>query len=184
MAVSAMGFCFSLAVLAAKAGFSLAMGAFLAGMLVSESGEGKHLEQLLMPFRDVFAAIFFVSVGMQLDPRLLPGLWSPILTFALLVMVGKAVAVTLASAAARIPLRTGIEAGLALAQIGEFSFIIAATGLAHGAVKPELFAVAVGTSILTSLATPTLLGLGPTLGARVEARLPAAWRRRWEGRRE
>ena len=184
MAVSAVGFCFTLAVLAAQAGFSLAMGAFLAGMLVSESGEGKHLEHLLMPFRDVFAAIFFVSVGMQLDPRLLPGLWLPILAFALLVALGKIVAVTLASAAARIPPRTGIEAGMALAQIGEFSFIIAATGLAHGAVKPELFAVAVGTSILTSLATPTLLGLGPVAGARVEARLPAAWRRRWALRKD
>ncbi|HJV89826.1 MAG TPA: cation:proton antiporter [Holophagaceae bacterium] len=171
MAVGAMGFCFSLAVLAAQAGFSLAMGAFLAGMLVSESGEGRNLEHLLRAFRDVFAAIFFVSVGMQLDPRLLPGLWLPILAFAGLVMGGKVAAVTLAALAARIPPRTGVEAGLALAQIGEFSFIIAATGMAHGAVRPELFAVAVGCSILTSLATPSLLALGPALGLRVEAAL-------------
>jgi CPA2 family monovalent cation:H+ antiporter-2 len=182
MAVGAIGFCFTLAVLAAKAGFSLAMGAFLAGMLVSESGEGKRVEHLLQSFRDVFAAIFFVSVGMQLDPRVLPGLWLPILAFSGLVILGKGLAVTLAAAAVRIPPRTGVEAGLALGQIGEFSFIMASTGLAHGVVKPELFAVAVGCSILTSLATPGLLGWGPGLGARVEGWVPPSWRRIWEPR--
>lgn len=182
MAVSAIGFCFTLAVLAAKAGFSLAMGAFLAGMLVSESGEGKGVEHQLQAFRDVFAGIFFVSVGMQLDPRALPGLWVPILAFGGLVILGKLVAVTLSAAAVRIPPRTGVEAGLALGQIGEFSFIMASTGLAHGAVQPELFAVAVGCSILTSLTTPGLLAQGPRLGAWVEGRIPRAWRSRWEPR--
>ncbi len=179
MAVGAIGFCFTLAVLAAKAGFSLAMGAFLAGMLVSESGEGRRVEHQLQAFRDVFAAIFFVSVGMQLDPRTLPALWAPILAFSGLVILGKALAVTTAAAVVRIPPRIGVEAGLALGQIGEFSFIMAGTGLAHGVVRPELFAVAVGCSILTSLATPLLLGHGEAWGRRCEARLPEAWRGRW-----
>lgn len=178
MAVVGVGFCFTLSVLAAKAGFSMALGAFLAGMLVCESGEGRRMEARLHAFRDVFAAIFFVSVGMLLDPGTLPAVVVPVLAFTALVMLGKVLAVSSAAVLARIPLRTGLQAGLALAQIGEFSFIIATLGLAHGAVKPELFAVAVACSILTSLAAPGLLASGPSLGAWAEGRLPSRWQAR------
>jgi CPA2 family monovalent cation:H+ antiporter-2 len=178
LAVGGVGFCFALAVLAAKAGFSMALGAFLAGMLVSESGEGKRMEVMLLAFRDVFAAIFFVSVGMQLDPHALPGLWLPIAIFTLLVLLGKVIAVSAAAVLARIPLRTGVEAGTALAQIGEFSFIMASLGLVHGAVRPELFSVAVACSIVTALAAPLLVASGPRLGGWAESRLPRAWQTR------
>ena len=137
----------------------MALGAFLAGALVAESGEGKAIEHLVEPVRDVFAAIFFVSVGMLIDPGAgrastgwrcwcSPAWWS----------CGKVVGVT----AGRVPRRqrrsrTSVQAGMSLAQIGEFSFIIAGVGLSLGATGDFLYPVAVAVSALTTLLTPWLI---------------------------
>ena len=111
----------------------MALGAFLAGALVAESGEAKTIEHLIEPVRDMFAAIFFVSVGMLIDPGLIGRHWAAVLVLTVVVVVGKVVGVALGSFLAGNGVRTSVQAGMSLAQIGEFSFIIAGLGLALGA---------------------------------------------------
>jgi CPA2 family monovalent cation:H+ antiporter-2 len=123
--VAGIGLCFALASLAHAAGYSVALGAFLAGSLVAESGEEKQLERLVEPVRDVFAAIFFVSVGMLIDPGVMWTSWLPIAVLTAVVLVGQITAVGVAGFLTGNGVRTSLQAGMSLAQIGEFSFILA-----------------------------------------------------------
>lgn len=174
--IASMGLCFALAVGAAQAGFSLALGAFLAGMLAAESGRARTIEHLVSPLKDLFSAIFFVAVGMMLNPQALAGLAGPILLLTLLVVVGNALSLTFSGLLAGLPLRTSLRTGLALGQIGEFGYIILGTGIAAGVVRPELYSLAVAIGILTAFLAPGLLRRSPALAQRLENRLPSAWR--------
>ena len=170
--VVAVGICFAAALLALSFGYSVALGAFIAGSLVAESGEEKVIEHLVRPVRDVFAAIFFVAVGMMLDPSVVVRHWMPVVALTLVVIVGKVGAVTVASFFTGYSPRTAVQAGMSLAQIGEFSFIIAAVGLASGATRDFLYPVAVTVSAITTLTTPWLIrGAGPA-AAWVDRKLP------------
>jgi CPA2 family monovalent cation:H+ antiporter-2 len=161
--VSSLGLCFALALLAQEFGYSVALGAFLAGSLVAESGEEKHVEHLIQPVRDVFGAVFFVSVGMLIDPSLVARHWTAIGVLATVVILGKILAVSLGAFLTGHGTRTSIEAGMSMAQIGEFSFIIAALGLSLKATGEFLYPVAVAVSALTTLTTPWLIrAAGPT----------------------
>jgi CPA2 family monovalent cation:H+ antiporter-2 len=155
--VVSVGVCFAIAHLAHELGYSVALGAFIAGALVAESGEGKGIEQLILPVRDMFAAIFFVSVGMLIDPRLIVQHWIPVAVLSLVVVLGKILSVTLGAFLTGNGTRTSLQAGMSLAQIGEFSFIIAALGIALGATREFLYPVAVAVSALTTLTTPGLI---------------------------
>ncbi|MGH7738845.1 MAG: cation:proton antiporter, partial [bacterium] len=137
--VTAVGICFAMAFLAEKGGYSVALGAFLAGMLVAESGATTTLERLIHPLRDMFAAIFFVAIGMLVDPRILLLHWRAVLFLTLLIIIGQVVSVSLGAFLSGKPIRTAIQTGMSLAQIGEFSFIIVQVGTATGAISGFLY---------------------------------------------
>lgn len=174
--VASVGLCFTLALLAAHFGYSVALGAFIAGVLVAESGRAEQVDHLVLPLRDLFAAIFFVAVGMMIDPRALPALWKPILVFTLLVVVAKLLTVSIGSALAGQPLRRALGAGLAMTQVGEFSFILVTVGVDLGAVRPTLLPVMVAVCVITSLATPALMNAGAPMARWVDGRFSPTFR--------
>jgi CPA2 family monovalent cation:H+ antiporter-2 len=155
--VATIGLCFGVALLAQRFGYSVALGAFIAGSLVAESGVEKEVEHLVTPVRDMFAAIFFVSVGMLIDPSLIVAHGGPVAAFTLVVVAGKIVGVSLGAFLSGSGTRRSIEAGMSLAQIGEFSFIIAGLGLTLGATRDFLYPIAVAVSGITTLLTPLLI---------------------------
>jgi monovalent cation:H+ antiporter-2, CPA2 family len=155
--VASVGFCFAVSLLAQELGYSVALGAFIAGSLIAESGEEKPIEHLVQPVRDMFAAIFFVSVGVLIDPALIAEHWLAVLVLTLIVVVGKVLGVSLGAFLTGSNVRTSVRAGMSLAQIGEFSFIIAGLGLSLKATGHFLYPVAVAVSAITTLTTPWLI---------------------------
>jgi monovalent cation:H+ antiporter-2, CPA2 family len=172
--VACVGVCFAFALLARRLGYSVALGAFLGGALVAESGEGPKIEPLIAPLRDVFAAVFFVSVGMMIDPALVAEHWMAVLALTAVVIAGKLIGVTIGAFLAGHGIRTSVQAGMSLAQIGEFSFIIAGAGVALGVVRSFLYPVAVAVSALTTLVTPWLIRAAGPCAAYLDRRLPHA----------
>jgi len=170
--VASIGICFAAALIALAFGYSVALGAFIAGSLVAESGHESEIEALVRPVRDMFAAIFFVSVGMIIDPAALTEHWKAVLALTLAVIVGKVLAVTVGSFLAGHGRRTAMKAGMSLAQIGEFSFIIASVGVASGVVRSWLYPVAIGVSAITTLTTPLLIKLSNRAAASIDRWLP------------
>ena len=170
--VASIGICFTIALLAQAFGYSIALGAFLAGSLVAESGEEKQVERLVEPVRDVFAAVFFVSVGMLIDPALVARHWLAVGALTATVVVGKIVGVSLGAFLTGIGMRTSVRAGLSLAQIGEFSFIIAGLGITLHATGDFLYPVAVAVSALTTLLTPWMIRASEPIAAWVDHKLP------------
>jgi CPA2 family monovalent cation:H+ antiporter-2 len=164
--------CFAFALIAQKLGYSVALGAFLGGTLVAESGEARKIEPLVAPVRDVFAAVFFVAVGMQINPRVVVDHGGAVIVLTLVVVVGKILGVSLGAFLAGRDVRTSIQAGMSLAQIGEFSFIIAGVGLATGATRGFLYPIAVAVSAITTLITPWLIRAAPSTAAFVDSKLP------------
>src|SRR5436309_11423723 len=170
--VASIGICFTIALLAQAFGYSVALGAFLAGSLVAESGEEKQVERLVGPVRDVFAAVFFVSVGMLIDPTLVARHWPAVVVLTGTVVLGKVAGVSLGAFLTGSGMRTAVQAGLSLAQIGEFSFIIAGVGLALHATRDFLYPVAVAVSALTTLLTPWMIRASDSIAAWVDRKLP------------
>ncbi len=161
--------------LGSLAGLSLALGAFLAGIVVADSEYAQQVLAEIVPLRDAFGSLFFVSVGMLLDPAI--WLHEPLATLGLgaTVLVGKALIVAATALAFGFGVRVAVLAGLALAQIGEFSFILAGAGAAHGLIGGELMQRFLAVSVLTMLLTPFLGMLSPRLAARTES---TPWLRR------
>ena len=170
--VSSVGVCFAASLLALSLGYSVALGAFIAGALVAESGQEKAVEQLVRPVRDLFVAIFFVAVGMLLDPAVLLEYWWMIAALVVMVIVGKVLAVSSGVFLTGAGLRPAVQAGMSLAQIGEFSFIIASVGLATASTREFLYPVAVAVSAMTTLTTPVLIRSAPRVAKVVDAHLP------------
>jgi CPA2 family monovalent cation:H+ antiporter-2 len=170
--VAATGICFGVSLLAQELGYSVALGAFLAGMLVAESGKVQEIEHLVEPVRDIFAAVFFVAVGMLIDPRMVGQHWLAILSFTALVVVGKVTSVTVGAFMTGKNIQTSVASGMSLAQIGEFSFIIASLGLSLGVIGSQVYPVAVSVSALTTLLTPALIRRSHRFATVVDAKLP------------
>jgi monovalent cation:H+ antiporter-2, CPA2 family len=170
--VFAIGVCFSIALLADAFGYSVALGAFIAGSLVAESGQEREVERLVEPVRDVFAAVFFVSVGMQLDPALVAAHWQAIVALTVVVVLGNVFAVTLGAFLSGAGLRVSVQSGMSLAQIGEFSFIIAGLGLSLGATRDFLYPVAIAVSAITTLLTPGLIRASGPAASWLDRALP------------
>jgi K+:H+ antiporter len=170
--VASIGICFAAALIALAFGYSVALGAFIAGSLIAESGHEAEIETLVRPVRDMFAAIFFVSVGMIIDPTALTEHWRAVLALTLAVIIGKVLAVTTGAFLAGHGRRTAMKAGMSLAQIGEFSFIIASVGVASGVVRGWLYPVAIGVSAITTLTTPLLIKLSNRAAASIDRWLP------------
>ncbi|HJR67637.1 MAG TPA: cation:proton antiporter [Gemmatimonadaceae bacterium] len=170
--IASMAICFMAALLAQAFGYSVALGAFIAGSLVGESGEEKTVAHLIEPVRDVFAAIFFVAVGMLIDPALVAEHWLPVVLFTLAVVFGKVFGVTISAFFTGFSTRTALQTGMSLAQIGEFSFIIATVGLATGATRGFLYPIAVAVSAITTLITPWLIRTAAPTAVFVDSKLP------------
>lgn len=162
--ITALGICFGACLLAVWEGFSVALGAFLAGVVVAEAQCSGRIVTLVRPVRDMFAAIFFVAIGLLLDPtQLLPYLW-PALGLALVVIVGKTLACSVgAFVCAGRSAHDALRTGLTMAQIGEFSFVIASLGIAAGAVGKFLYPVTVTAAVVCMLASPVLLRAEPLI---------------------
>jgi CPA2 family monovalent cation:H+ antiporter-2 len=172
--VASVGIAFGFAVLAHTFEYSVALGAFLAGSLVAESGVEKTVEHLVQPVRDIFAAIFFVSVGMLINPADIAEHWLIVLVFLIVVVLGKIASVTLGAFLTGQSVQTSVKTGMSLAQIGEFSFIIAGVGLARGATDDLLYSIAVAVSGLTTLLTPLLIRAAQPTAAWVDKKSPRA----------
>jgi CPA2 family monovalent cation:H+ antiporter-2 len=157
MAVVAVALCFGTAALASRLGYSVALGAFIAGILVAESGRGAEVEHLIQPVKDMFAAVFFVSVGMSVDPRQAIAEFDVALAVAATVAAGQFLSVALAGVLSGIGLRRAITAGLSLGQIGEFAFIIGGIGVSASVVRPELQPILLTVAVLTAFTTPLLI---------------------------
>ena len=174
LVVVVVGLAFGAALVARAFGYSVALGAFIAGSLVAESGRGEALERRIAPVRDLFVAIFFVSVGMLIEPAVVAEHWGAVLALTAVVIAGKFLAVSAGAFLTGSSLTLAIQAGLSLTQVGEFSFIIAGVGLATGATGSFLYAVAIAVSTLTTLTTPLLVGIAPRVAQTVDRRLPRA----------
>lgn len=155
--VGLMAVLFAVCLVALEAGYSVALGAFLAGAVVGETKHVRRVETIVEPLRDVFCAVFFVAVGLHIDPSEMASLWVPILAGTGLVIFGKVAACTFGAFVAGYDLRTALRAGMGLGQIGEFSFVIAQLGLSLGVVSAPLYSIAVGISLITALITPYLM---------------------------
>lgn len=171
----AIGLCFLMVTLATKAGFSPALGAFLMGSILAETTDAERIQTLIKPVKDLFAAIFFVSVGMLINPSLLLEYAGPVLLIAGLLVAGKAIHVIIGALIAGQSVRHSVQAGFSLAQIGEFSFIIAALGESLQVTSDFLYPIAVGVSALTTFSTPYLMRAADPFSIWIEGRLPASW---------
>ena len=170
--VTVLALCFGFTLLTVKLGFSLALGAFLIGSIVAEAREHGRIEELLMPIRDMFSAVFFVSVGLLIDPKLLAEHALPIAVISVAVIAGKVFTCSLGTFLSGGGLKTSMRVGMALSQIGEFSFIIAALGLTLGVTSSFLYPIAVSVSALTTLTTPWLIRGSDSFTGFIERRMP------------
>lgn len=170
--VVSVGLCLMMVVLAVQAGFSAALGAFVMGSILSETDEKDRIEHLLLPVKDLFSAVFFVSIGMLIDVNALTQYPWLILGISAFVVVGNVVFGMTGGIIAGLPLKTSIHSGLSLAQIGEFSFIIASLGLTLGVTDQTLYSLIVAISIITSFVTPYLIKYREPIGKRVMQIVP------------
>lgn len=161
--VSVLGLCFGVSLLAAKLDYSVALGAFLIGAIVAESRQIVRIEILMEPVRDMFSAVFFVSIGLLIEPALIWQYVVQILIVTGVVLVGKVVTCSLGTFVAGNDRRSSLRVGMGLAQIGEFSFIIASLGLTLNVTSKFLYPITVAVSALTTLLTPYLIKSSDTL---------------------
>ena len=172
MLVVALGMCCAMAVFSSKVGFSSAFGAFIMGSILAETIEAERIEHLVEPVKNLFGAIFFVSVGMLVDPQILKDYALPIAVLVLTIIAGQALLGTLSFMLGGESLKSAMRCGFAMAQIGEFSFIIASLGLSLGVISDFLYPVVVAVSVITTFLTPYMIRLATPVYNIVERRLP------------
>lgn len=172
--ITVLGLCFGFSLLAVKLGYSVALGAFLIGAVIAESREIHRIETLIEPIRDMFSAIFFVAIGLLIDPRLLLEYWLPILVITAAVVVGKIISCAFGTFVGGHDTRTAMRVAMGLAQIGEFSFIIASLGLSLNVTSNFLYPIAVAVSAITTLLTPYLIRSADGLVLQLDRMAPAS----------
>ena len=170
--VVSLGLCCAMAVFSTKVGFSSAFGAFIMGSILAETVEAERIEKLVEPVKNLFGAIFFVSVGMLVDPKILVDYALPILMLVLTILVGQAVFGTFSFMLGGESLKSAMRCGFSMAQIGEFSFIIASLGLSLGVISGFLYPVVVAVSVITTFLTPYMIRLATPAYSRLERHLP------------
>ncbi len=173
--VIAVALCLGMVVFASAVGFSAALGAFVTGSLLAETIEAQRIHHLIKPIRDLFSAVFFVSVGMLIDPITIALHGSLIVLISLVVIFGKSLAVTAGSLMMGTGLKQSVQTGMTFAQIGEFSFIIATLGLSFKVISEEIYPVAVAVSVVTTFSTPYLMRSSERVSRFVKNILPARW---------
>lgn len=176
MLIVSLGLCFGMVVIAAHTGFSAAFGAFIMGSILAETLEAEHIEQLVKPVKDLFGAIFFVSVGMMVDPGMIVEYAIPILVITLAVIVGQSLFGTLGVLLSGQPLKTAMQCGFSLTQIGEFAFIIASLGVSLNVTSHFLYPIVVAVSVITTFLTPYMIRLAEPASNFVDAHMPKRWK--------
>ena len=155
--IVSIGLCFGMVAIASAVGFSSALGAFVMGSILSETIEGERIDKVVTPLKDLFGAIFFVSVGMMVSPADIVAQWATILIITLLVWVADIIFVTLGGVLAGKGLENGLHTGFSLAQLGEFGFIIAGVGCSLGVMRGFIYPVIIAVSVITTFTTPYLI---------------------------
>lgn len=173
MLVVAIGMCCAMAVFSTKVGFSSAFGAFIMGSILAETVEAEHIEKLVEPVKNLFGAIFFVSVGMLVDLDILVEYAFPIIALVLTILIGQSIFGSLSFMLGGESLKSAMRCGFSMAQIGEFSFIIASLGLSLGVISDYLYPVVVAVSVITTFLTPYMIRLSTPAYAHLEKRLPS-----------
>lgn len=176
--ILSLGLCLGMVVLATVVGFSAELGAFVMGSIIAETTSAEKVEHLIKPVKDLFGAIFFVSVGMMIDPKAMVEYAWPILWVTLLTLFGKLISTTIGAVLSGQPLKQAIQVGMSMAQIGEFAFIVATLGLSLGVISPFLFPIAVGASAVTTFTTPYLIKYSEPFSDFITRLLPDKWIRR------
>ncbi|MCH5306684.1 MAG: cation:proton antiporter [Prevotella sp.] len=171
--IVALGMCCAMAVFSTKVGFSSAFGAFIMGSILAETIEAEKIEKLVEPVKNLFGAIFFVSVGMLVDPQILVNYAPAIAALVLTILVGQAVFGSFAFMLGGESLKSAMRCGFSMAQIGEFSFIIASLGLSLGVISDFLYPVVVAVSVITTFLTPYMIRLATPAYSALEHRLPS-----------
>ena len=180
MLIVSLALCFGMVVIASAVGFSAAFGAFIMGSILAETVEAEKIEHLVNPVKDLFGAIFFVSVGMMVDVALIVRYIVPILCIIAAIMVGHTVLSTCGFLLAGQPLKTSMQCSFSLTQIGEFAFILASMGTSLGVTSDFLYPIVVAVSVFTTFTTPYMIRLASPVYGFVERRLPSSWRAKLE----
>jgi monovalent cation:H+ antiporter-2, CPA2 family len=170
--IFALGLCLVMVVVATRVGFSAALGAFVMGSIFAETTEGKRIEHLIQPMKDFFGAIFFVSVGMLIDPKVLIEHWQSAIIISIVTIVGKILSSSIGSIISGQTVKNSVQTGFSLAQIGEFSFIIATLGLSLKVTSEFLYPLAVAVSVITTFTTPYLIKYSEPFAIGLEKRIP------------
>ena len=171
--IVALGLCCAMAVFSTKVGFSSAFGAFIMGSILAETIEAEHIEKLVEPVKNLFGAIFFVSVGMLVDPQILIDYAFPIIALVLTIIIGQSTLGSLSFMLGGESLKSAMRCGFSMAQIGEFSFIIASLGLSLGVISEFLYPVVVAVSVITTFLTPYMIRLATPAYNSLEHHLPS-----------
>lgn len=175
--IVSLGLCLSMVVFATYAGFSSALGAFVMGSILAETIEAEKIEKLVKPVKDLFAAIFFVSVGMMVDPGMIAQYIWPVIIITLTVIIGQAAFGTFGVILAGQPLKTALQSGFCLTQIGEFAFIIASLGMTMKVTSNFLYPIVVAVAVITTFVTPYMIRAAGPAYPYVERHLPRKWKR-------
>lgn len=176
LVIIAIGLCFMMVMLANYAGFSSALGAFVMGSILAETLEADIIHKLVTPIKNLFAAIFFVSVGMMVDPKILVEYTWPVVIIALTIMIFKTLSATFGMLISGRDIHTSFKAGFCFCQIGEFSFIIASLGLSFKVIDEYLYPIIVTVSIVTTFFTPYIIRLADPLYNWLNPRIPEKWK--------
>lgn len=176
--IVSLSLCFLMVVLSTAVGFSSAFGAFVMGSILAETLESEKIEHLTAPVKDLFGAIFFVSVGMMINPALLLKYWLPIVVITLVMIIIRSSVDTLGFILGGTPIKTAVKCGYSLAQVGEFSFIIATLGISLGAISEFIYPIIVSVCVLTTFTTPYMIKASDKVGDALEARIPEKWKER------
>lgn len=178
--IVSIGLCFGMVSIATSVGFSSALGAFVMGSILAETTEGERVEHLTLGIKNLFSAIFFVSVGMMLDPGIIAKYWPVILLLTLVVIVSHAFFAGLGVILSRKGLDDAVHVGLSLSQLGEFGFIIASVGVSLGVMRDYIYPVIIAVSVITTFSTPYIIKAADSFSLWLRDRLPAAWVERLE----
>lgn len=176
--ILALGLCLGMVVVATQVGFSAELGAFIMGSIIAETTLAEKVEHLIKPVKDLFGSVFFISVGMMINPEAMVEYAWPIVCVTLLTLFGKLFSTTLGALISGQPLKQSVQVGMSMAQIGEFAFIVATLGLSLGVISEFLFPVAVGASAITTFTTPYLIKFSEPFYNFVAKILPDKWVRR------
>lgn len=170
--VVSMGLCLGMAVFSVYCGFSMALGAFVMGSILAGTSYAERIEHVVTPVKDLFGAVFFISVGMMVRPDIIAEYWLPILILSAVVIVGMIVFGTAGMLLTGQTLKVAIESGFSLTQIGEFAFIIASLGMSLGVLEPTLYPIVVAVSVITTFGTPFFIRASVPFYDFVERHLP------------